>query len=276
MVLNITDIHMCDYDYYGPFNLRILEFIRVMAERYQPDLITLSGDMFSTDSVIWSANALTELLDSLQIPWAPIFGNHDDGGNCDLNYLADVMMKSKYCLFQKGDPAMGVGNYVVNVCQGEEVVHSLILMDTHGDGLWENQIQWYKWAASGVNAPSTVIMHIPTVQYEMAYDLAWDEENGCWKEGYDAFGSLKESICAEPSEDNGFFDAVKEVGLTKNILCGHDHTNSFSIVYEGVRLTYSMRFGIYGRYSAENMGATLLTIDSEGNVQIEHVDRFGE
>ena len=276
VVMNITDIHMCDYDYYGPYNWRLLESIRVMAERYQPDLITISGDLFSSDSDIWSAQLLTELMDSLQIPWAPIFGNHDDSGNCDLNYLADVMMKSEYCLMRKGDPSMGVGNYIVNICEGEKLVHSLILMDSHGDGLWENQIPWYRWAASGAEAPSTVIFHIPTVQYEQAYDLAWDEENGCWREGYDAFGALKESICAEPSEDNGFFDAVLEVGLTKNILCGHDHTNSFSIVYEGVRLTYSMRLGIYGNHSGENMGATLLTIDSEGNIQTEHIQRFGE
>ncbi len=276
VVMNITDIHMCDYDFYGPYNLRILESIRVMAQRHQPDLITISGDLFSSDSDIWSAQLLTELMDSLEIPWAPIFGNHDDSGNCDLNYLAEVMMGSQYCLFRKGDPSLGVGNYIVNICQGEEVIHSLILMDSHSDGLWDNQIEWYKWAASGADAPSTVIMHIPTVQYEMAYDLAWDKENGCWKDGCGAFGALKESICAEPSEDNGFFAAVQEVGLTKDILCGHDHTNSFSIVYEGVRLTYSMRLGIYGNHSPENMGATLLTIDSEGNTQTEHIARFGE
>lgn len=243
-----------------------------MVEQHQPDLITISGDIFCTDSTIWSAMQLTELLDSLQIPWAPVFGNHDDGGNCDLNYLADVMMKGEYCLMKKGDPSIGVGNYIVNICEGNEVVHSLIMMDTHTDGLWKKQIDWYRWAAAGANTSSTVIMHIPIVQYQQAYDAAWDGEG--WREGYDAFGERKEAICPEPGEDTGFFAAVKQVGLTTDILCGHDHTNDFSILYEGVRLSYGMRLGVYGSHSVENMGATLLTIDVNGAVSVTHVDRF--
>lgn len=272
VIMNLTDLHMTDFDYYGTYNLRIKESIRTMVEQHQPDLITISGDIFCTDSTIWSVMQLTELLDSLQIPWAPVFGNHDDGGNCDLNYLADVMMKSAYCLMKKGDPSMGVGNYILNICEGDKVVHSMIMMDTHTDGLWENQIGWYRWAAAGVEAPSTVIMHIPIIQYQYAYDAAWDGDG--WRDGFDAFGDAKEAICPEPGEDTGFFAAVKEVGLTTNILCGHDHTNDFSILYEGVRLSYGMRLGVYGSHSVDNMGATLVTVDKSGSVQVTHVDRF--
>ena len=270
VVMNLTDIHMADFDYYGDYNVRLFAHIRALAEAHQPDLITISGDLFSSDSVVLSVYELTDFMDSLGIPWAPIFGNHDDGGNCDLNYLADVMMESDLCLFRKGDPALGVGNYIVSICEGDSIVHSLIMMDSHSDGLWENQITWYRWAASGANAPSTVITHIPIAEYELAYDAAWD--NG-WKAGFEAFGGKKEAICPEGGSE-GFFAAVKELSLTRNILCGHDHTNDFSILYEGVRLSYSMRLGIYGAHHPDNMGATLLKIHDDGSTDLEHKHRY--
>ena len=32
---------------------------------------------------------------------------------------------------------------------------------------------------------------------------------------------------------------MKSLGSTKAIFCGHDHLNDFSVLYEGVRYTYS-------------------------------------
>lgn len=285
VIMNVADLHMADYSQDAVTNFRNLENIRKMVEELQPDLITLSGDNVWTNmsegSCVYSIYRLTEFMDSLGIPWAPVFGNHDAEGNCDLNYLADVMMQGEYCVMQKGDPSMGVGNYVVNICEGEKIVHSLILMDSNGNELWENRIQWYKWATEGVNAlagekvPSSVVIHEPFAQYEYAYNAAWDEENGCWREGYEAFGTKGEE-CAFTRDDNddpvdfGFFAAIQEVGTTKNVICAHDHANTYSILWEGVRLTYSMRLGYGAYFEFYNQGVTTLTIDSEGNTQVEH------
>ena len=271
VVMNLTDLHLTDLDYLGGHNSRIFSHIRALAAQTQPDLITVSGDIVCSDSVALSVHQFTDFMDSLGIPWAPVFGNHDNDGNCDHDYLADVMMESSLCLLRKGDPSMGVGNYIVNICEGQTLVHSFILMDSHEDGLTEKQIAWYKWAASGANVPSTVILHIPIAQYQQAYDAAWDG-NG-WKDGFEAFGSRKETICPEGGSE-GFFAAVKELGLTGNILCGHDHTNDFSILYEGVRLSYSMRLGVYGAHHPENMGATVLTVHGDGSLELKHVHRY--
>ena len=273
VVMNLTDLHLTDLDYFGGHNSRIFSHIRALVEKAQPDLITISGDLVCSASEALSVHQFTDFMDSLGIPWAPVFGNHDNDGNCDLNYLADVMAQSEYCLLQKGDPVLGVGNYIVNICEGEKIVHSLILMDSHEEGLWENQIAWYKWAAQGAAASSTVIMHIPIIQYEQAYEAAWDGDG--WKEGYGASGQKKEEICDEPEgRDTGFFAAVKEIGLTENILCGHDHINDFSVVYEGVRLSYSMRLGVYGAHDPENMGATVMTVGSDGSLELSHIHRY--
>ena len=281
VIMNVSDIHLSDYTQDAVTNIRNLENIRRMAEELQPDLITLSGDLVWKDSTIYSIHRLTEFMDSLGIPWAPIFGNHDYEGNCDMSYLADVMMTSEYCLMQKGDPSMGVGNYIVNVCEGDKVVHSIILMDSHNGNLWDNQVAWYRWATEGVNelagekVPSSVVIHVPFAQYEYAYNTAWDEENGCWRSGYDAFGAKGEECAFDRDEnddpvDNGFFAVIQEVGTTKDVICGHDHANDYSILWEGVRLTYSMRLGYGAYFEYYNQGVTTLTFDSEGNTQVEH------
>ena len=55
---------------------------------------------------------------------------------------------------------------------------------------------------------------------------------------------------------------------------GHDHVNSLSVEYKGVRLTYGLKTGPTC-YSDEDMeGATLITImDGTNEVVVEHVYR---
>ena len=293
VVMNVTDLHHAEYDYTYLNNVRAnrdLYYIKLKAKELKPDLITLSGDIFCEDggSNIYSVHRLTEYLDSLGIPWAPVFDYHDWMGNCDLNYIADIMMESEYCLLKKGDPDLGIANYVINICEERdgktEVVHSVLMMDTHHGNVYDSQIEWYKWATTGVNevsgtrVPSSVIMHVPVAQYAYAYDAAWDAENNCWREGYDAFGVKGEDVCCEMKDgkplDNGLFAAMKEIGTTTNVLCGHDHVNSFSVLYEGIRLTYSLRIGRGGywddTYETDTFGVTTLTINSAGDGEIEH------
>lgn len=283
VIMNVTDLHMSDYTVDAVTSIRNLYNIRQMAKKLQPDLITISGDLFWLGSTVYSARRLTEFMDSLGIPWAPIFGNHDEGedaeGNADTAYLSDIMMESELCLIQKGDAAMGVGNYIVNVCEGEKIVHSIILFDSHKGNLWENQVAWYQWAVDGVQmlanqrVTSTVILHVPIAQYAYAYEEAWDGEG--WKSGYNAFGFVREKVCCETDEngipvDNGFFAAIQELGSTTNVICGHDHANSCSIEYEGVRLTYSLRLGYGAYFNFDQQGVTTLTIDSEGKGTVQH------
>ncbi|MBQ5953048.1 MAG: metallophosphoesterase [Firmicutes bacterium] len=289
VIMNVTDIHISDYWLDSVLAIRTFAQIRRLVKELQPDLITLSGDivwevMERDDSTIYSMHRVTEFMDSLKIPWAMVFGNHDGKGNCDLNYLADIMAESEYSLMKKGDPAFGVGNYVINICEeqsGEQLpVHSLILMDSHNGQIPAEQIDWYAWAARGIceiggkDVPSTLIMHIPLPEYETAYHEAWDVASESWKDGYGAFGANHDDFNWINDEEEkpitAFFERIKEIGTTKNVLCGHDHRNCASIVYEGVRLTYSLRLGKGAYFDFDMQGVTTLTINSQGDVLTEH------
>ena len=281
-ILNLTDMHFSDYGYrafLSIFNVNTMK--RVVAEA-KPDLITVTGDIVCGDnSDYYSIKRITDLMESFGVPWAPVFGNHDDESNCDLNFLAEIMMQSPHCLMQKGDPEMGVGNYIINIAEGDRVVESLIMMDSHHDIPNEKQSKWFKWAADGINrltdskAEISVFMHIPLPEYQFAYDEAWNVDTKKWNDGYDAYGSLHEKVCcAHDADGNAFrsdlFSEMKESGTTKYVFCGHEHMNNFSIVYEDIRLTYTMKLGKASGFQVGFNGGTTIIVGSDGIKRIVH------
>lgn len=286
VILNLTDIHFSDYGIRAWMAFGTASTVRKLVRSVKPDLITVTGDIFCGESTVYAAGRFTDLMNSLCVPWAPVFGNHDGEANCDRNYLADTMGKSPYCLLRKGDPALGIGNYIVNVAEknadgGLNVLHSLILMDTQNSHVNSAQIQWYRWAAEGIcgaagkPVESSVLFHIPIAEYQSAYEEARDGNDRCWRAGYDATGRRYETICCDRDEDgnpvnNGFFTAVQAAGTTKTILCGHDHMNNFSVVYRGVRLAYALKAGRASGYQPGFNGGTVLRIDSDGHLTLRH------
>ena len=107
--------------------------------------------------------------------------------------------------------------------------------------------------------------------FVFGYEESYDEKY--WNDGYkDSFGLLYENICYSDMSV-GLFDAIKELGSTKNVLVGHDHINNFSINYEGIRLTYSMASSSVGLKRV--VGGTLLTINDEGKAVIGKCDVDG-
>lgn len=279
VILNITDNHFGDYDYRRFTALSVSLRARQLVRKIKPDLITVSGDIVCTDSTVYSIKRFTDLMESFGVPWAPVFGNHDDEGNCDLNYLADIMLKSPHCLMRKGPASMGVGNYVIGITEddgsgGERMVEALVMMDTHHSQCNEEQVRWFSWAADGVNrlsggrAEITAMMHIPLAQYQFGCDEMWDADRGEWKQGSGAVGTYGEKICCAKDADgkpvdNGLFAAIKEAG-GKYVFCGHEHLNNFSLVYEGVRLTYMMKIGPASGFSPKLNGATEIIVGPNG------------
>ncbi|MBQ7580578.1 MAG: metallophosphoesterase [Clostridia bacterium] len=281
VVLSISDVHFADYEAKKVAeSMHEISTIKHLVRTVKPDLILLLGDIVCKSSTVHSIRRITDLFESFGVPWAPIFGNHDDEGNCDLNYLADVMMSGKHCLMQKGDPSMGVGNYIVNVAEDngdgtEKIVESFIFMDSHKGTVYDNQIEWYRWAANGINACTngeaeiSLVEHIPLPEYQYAIDsLEVNSKTGVIK-GDGAYGEVHEEIACHrtyPEREvvqHGVFDAVKATD-TKYVFCGHDHLNNFSVMYDGVRLTYNTKCGNNSGMRFTQNGGTVIALDGEG------------
>lgn len=282
-ILTLSDIHFSDYGYRAFFSIfNVMKIKRVVAEA-DPDLIILMGDIVCDDetSDYYSIQRVTDLMESFGIPWAPIFGNHDDESNCDLNFLAETMMQSPHCVMQKGDAQMGVGNYIINIAEGDNIVESLILMDSHHSIVNDRQVEWFKWASDGINkltdnkAEISVYMHVPLPEYQLAYDEAWNADKNTWNDGYDAYGSRNETICCAHDGDgkafsSDLFKAIQLSGTAKYVFCAHDHMNDFSIDYEGVRLTYLMKLGKSSGYMPGFDGGSTIAVGSDGINRITH------
>lgn len=316
-ILNLTDVQLSDTLDIGKRSYTE-ETIKKLVEQEKPDLITLTGDQTWTAAQKQSVKYLVKLMDSFKIPWAPVFGNHDSEGNADKNWIADQYMKSEYCLFKKGPNNIGgVGNYIINIMEGDKIVQSLIMIDsgqgrsyeadpdmknpiymyadaldnennqeyilnddgsrqktmvgTDYDFITETQVQWYKWAINGakevnkgVMPESIAFFHIALPEYYYAY-LEWKES------GYDpaiGFGEKREKVCS-PKVNTGLFAAMKELGSTKNVVVGHDHINTYSVLYQGIRLTYGLKTGDRCYINDDLNGGTVLTITKDG-VKTEH------
>lgn len=279
VILDLTDIQVNNWESFAEKGVKTTALLDELVKKTNPDLITVTGD----DG--WSLSGYVKVItdvDKYGIPWAPVMGNHDGERSFGEFWHAYQYLNSENCLFKCGPKDMGYGNYVVNITENGKIIHTLYMMDTHSDveqedsingpkggydHLWENQIEWYKWAVNGTTAlaghtvESTVFMHIPVCEYREYKNHTGDDT---------FFGEIREEVCA-PAGNNGFFAVCKSLGSTKNMICGHDHRNSVSFVLDGIRLSYALKSG-YGSYTdADMIGATTLTVNAEGAVTVQHV-----
>ena len=289
VVLNLADVQLKDDILYDTKGEETAKLIDELVKTHNPDLITLTGDN------AWGTMAYLELIkqvDGYGIPWAPVMGNHDGQSLISEFWAAYLLSEAENCVFQFGPEGMGYGNYIINVTENGKIIHTFFMLDTHNnnkytledgseisgyDHLWENQIEWYKWAVNGIKdiagetVESTVIMHIPVYEYKNAWNDAYgSSEEGTLPEDKapDAQGMNGEGIYSAPV-NNGFFSVCKELGSTKNMLVGHDHSNDFQIYYDGIRLNYAVKTGYGSYWDAWLIGASTITIGSDGSALVE-------
>ena len=292
VILNLADVQLSDAKAYGELGECSEDLITKLIADNDPDLITLSGDN------AWDTAAymrLIEFLDSFDIPWAPVMGNHDGQGCISEFWVAYNLIQAENCLFQFGPEDMGYGNYIINITENGKFVHTLFMMDTHDHGrfvledgtivedydhLWNNQQEWYKWAVNGIaemagrTVESTVIMHIPVREYIDAWESVCIEaegyEFGIIDPKYSDIAAGRRFEYGGPSPiNNGFFSLCKELGSTKIMLVGHDHVNDYYVEYEGITLSYAVKSGFGSYWQPDMIGGTTLTVNSAGNVDLE-------
>lgn len=297
-ILNLTDTQLASEEWAeGHKNRKILEYtVAELVKTEDPDLITVTGDL------AWAGETeayegLACLLDSFERPWAPVWGNHDNqGGPEKIEALVESYLAHPFCVYEKGDPALGNGNYVIAVEEEGRVVEGVIMMDSHDrmpfvqpDGTereaWAKiipeQLVWYREQIEMLEKlgchDTTVMMHIPIYAYNDAWQAAFNGEldpaavkpensadSANWNGGYEgSFGVKYEGICSYPS-DEGMFDVICELGSTKHVISGHDHVNSFVIDYKGVKLIYGLKTGAGCYWKPELNGGTVLSVTENG------------
>ena len=101
------------------FNENFGNHLKSLITQANPDLIFITGDMVygSFDDSGKTFSWLCNFMDSFCVPWASVFGNHDNESQKGVEWQCSMLENTKYGLFKKGSVS-GNGNYTVGICVG--------------------------------------------------------------------------------------------------------------------------------------------------------------
>ena len=286
-ILNLTDIQLD--------NSNTLTFTKKLIDSCvsykRPDMIAVLGDNIN-DNKDYDADVIApqifDLLESYNIPWAPIFGNHDQAGYQDPSMskrtigsedLSEMLLnKTRYphCLYIRGpEDVDGLSNYMVNVKdESGKLVESLVFLDSLKHGLnsthvsfYENMINYSTELNHGTVVKSAVFDHIPLPEYKAEYTKLVEDEF----RNVNGFVGMSPVINSNTPE---LFPKFKELGSTTTMLCGHDHMNSYYTELDGIKLGYAMKSSEGDDEGGEPykymMGGCYLTVDGVHEDKIEY------
>lgn len=276
-ILVLTDIHLKNHGTFAAWlgiNY-LLDWaskgaLDKLVKKTSPDLILVLGDTVLTARNDIETARFVGIMDAYGVPWACVFGNHDDEGRADKAKLVDVLLQSKNGLFRYGPSDLhGAGNYVIELTRGGCTEYALFMMDSGSSkefdagtaGINDAQVEWYDWNMSafevkcGFKPANMAFFHIPTPVYER---LEQFEQ-----------GSRNEPSCSEGS-GNGIVEAMLASNGT-HIFVGHDHNNNFIAQYETMKLCYGTKSSYNCYYKSGLTGGTLLTVNAQNEVTEEIV-----
>lgn len=249
-IVQFTDVHIV------PAKKESEEALKTMAvvlDQEKPQLVVFTGDVVTGKPVDKAWEMATAPVIERNIPFAVVFGNHDDENGWSREKMADLILELPGCLFvKKENEVYGCGNYVLEVkgSRGSDNAALLYCMDSNSYSKIEgvsgygwfmaDQINWYREQSkklrtdNGKPLPALAFFHIALPEYREAYKNA----------KHPAYGIRLENECS-PQINTGMFAAMLECGDVMGTFVGHDHINDYIAYLHGIALAY-------GRFTGGN------------------------
>ncbi len=251
-ILQLTDMHLFDVE---GRDRAAVDSACGLIEREKPDLIAFTGDI-SCDGersvCTGRLDALLEKIDAFGVPYTYTLGNHEsdvapDGKSGRQFAIAETLEKHELSLFERGDEALGVGNYMVPVMSRDKsrMAWALYHLDCHSGIKYEftpgqltrrdsyilpGQTEWLekthrKLQSELGSVPAILFDHVPLAEFDDLWMF-----DGIW-------GDHGEMVCRAPVGE-GLFGILLRLGDFRGVFAGHDHTNSFQGQLMGITLAY--------------------------------------
>ena len=255
-------------------------------KNYKPDLIIITGDLVygEFDDSGKSLLEFINFMDSFKIPWAPVFGNHDNESYKGADWQCKQLENSSYCLFKQRE-LTGNGNYTVGLKQDNIYKRVFFMLDSNGcsnmsdeslsnghskktAGFGEDQIKWYTTISQKIHSIEpyvklSAVFHIQLKVFEKAFakygydtNIPFDIESLDNKAETD-FGFIGAKLKSAWDSDENVWQSLKNSGFD-SIFVGHEHANSGSIIYDGIRLQYGQKSSTYDRANYINPDGELI------------------
>lgn len=273
------------------FDIQLGNHIRSVVTQTNPDVIFITGDMVygSFDDSGESFKWFVSLMESFGIPWAPVFGNHDNESKRGVKWQCELLEGSKNCLFKRGS-VTGNGNYTVGIAVGDTLKRVMYMTDSNGcsdcsdpevvkaEGIFPDQLERIRESSRRIKASQgrpvkgLMAFHIPTKEftevekrkgYPEKYVIGVDVPSKDGDFGFHLDGNIR-------SVDMGDgFAFMKECGID-SVFVGHYHSICTRILCEDILWVYGLKTGQYDSHTPGSLGGTLI-IDGDGLPEIIHV-----
>lgn len=249
-------------------------------DKSKPDLVVLVGDNIAGNWLGVNEQKVAKAIDNIvkpindrHIPFAVVFGNHDQESGVSKEKQMKMYMSYQYCLaVDEGSSLSNCGTYnlLIKDSKGEKNIFNIWMIDSGTsakEGGYQSvnadQISWYEKTSNelkkendGKPLPSLLFQHIPVPEI---YDLctvvpastmgAIQGYRAKSKNYYElnskiAAGKLLESPCS-PDQNSGEFAAWVKQGDVLGAYFGHDHVNDLKGTLKGIDLGYTPGAGFF-------------------------------
>lgn len=297
----------------------MIRMLNTAYDEFKPDLVVFTGDNILGNH-LHDARLLTKYkvkdkasegeamktaidhicapLEKRKIPFAMIYGNHDDMNLHTKDEQAEFYRQYKYNLGLDDPDSPDVATYNLPIYSedGSKIKFNIWMMDS----AWKDKeldkcftdvkaeaVEWYKNKSKklaaengGEAVPSIMFQHVPMQEIMELVDVSDEKVEGAI-EGKDQlegkFLKLKNGVTGEMGEQPSFvtnkvgqFEAIKECGDVKAVVTGHDHHNGFEGEFDGIKFiqTPAASFRCYGH---QNRGVRMFTVDeATGDFTTKH------
>ena len=249
-IVQFTDIHWKANDPNSEIAKACMDSV---LDAEKPDLVVYTGDLVYSRPAKIGLDRAFEPVISRHLPFAYVFGNHDDEQDMTRKEIYEYVKVKEGCLMSTTPGITGVSNYTLTIKDPETKKDSFILYcfdsnsyssakQTKGyDWIHADQVEWYRKISASFTKqngnkpmPAMAFFHIPFPEYADASST----------DGNELIGTRKETVCC-PKVNSGLFQSLLECGDVMATFVGHDHINDYVTYWKGIALGY-------GRFSGGN------------------------
>ena len=248
-IMQATDLHLCYTTEKGETSKEAVENLYMALQAEKPNLLIITGDAVysAPDEPAW--DALLAAISETKTPFVWLQGNHDTEHDFSLAQISAKVNSANGSIVKLNDRGEMTDLCIPIKGNSGKNEAILYLFDSHNysplpqvDGyawLQQYQIDWYRKEATnyrtannGSPLPALAFMHIPTPEWQHAFEQ---------KEDHNCVGIRMERECYG-KVNSGLVAACLEQGDIMGMFAGHDHDNDYISNHLGIA------FG-YGRYS---------------------------